>query len=528
MKNVYLLVIFLFVSFSVLSQETKYRYIVTFKDKGNYEEAMKDPHLFLSSRSIDRREKQGLSLDYIDAPLNKDYIDEIAGHFRVVGKSKWLNLVMIETDSRLEDGTYVMPDFVESAELVGTYTEESFSRTYCSKDIQGSTGTNHHGVMHKILSANGIVDMHNAGFRGKGKLIAVIDDGFCNIDDMEGGWEDNIICIKDFVNGCDDMMYQTGGHGTGVLSCMATDLPEKYVGSAPDAEYVLLRSEYLEAEEPAEQYYWTFAAEYADSIGVDIINTSLGYNNFDSEFADFLKEDLDGSSPMSRSVDIAVSRGMVVVCAAGNEGRLEWRLITVPADAFDVLSVGGLANGSLTDKADFSSVGPTADGRVKPDTMAPGISYYVNTGGSVSLGNGTSYASPIFAGGVACLWEALPDLTSYEIVDMIRRGGSLYLSPNDNMGNGVSNLYDIYMENRPSGISGVLSENIRYSNSCLYIPDFLVNSNVALSVYSPEGVNIHSGIIRETPYDLSFVPSGIYVVSVKSEDCFYTFKILRK
>lgn len=528
MKSGILFSLFLLGAVSVFPQGKVYRYIVTFKDKGDNLEALENPESFLSRRAVERRERQGLEFDSVDLPVCKEYVDRISSSFRVVGKSRWLNAVMIEMSDRAEADALEQLDFVEGTEWVGTYESEDFSGAYCMKDVTGNVTSDVHGVMQDILSVNGITDMHDEGFTGKNMMIAIIDDGFCNVDEIEGGWSDNIIAVKDFVNGCDDKMFLTGGHGTGVFSCMATNLENMYVGSAPDAGYVLLRSENLNAEEPAEQYYWTFAAEYADSIGVDIINTSLGYNTFDSDFESVTKDRLDGSSVMSRAVDIAVSRGMVVVCAAGNEGRLEWKLITVPADAFDVIAVGGLKDGSKSEKAEFSSIGPTADNRVKPDVMAPGTSYYITTGGYVSSGNGTSYASPIFAGGVACLWEAFPDLSSYEIVDMIRKGGSLYSSPTANMGYGVADVFDIYSENKTTGIESNHVQDIVYCDgNILYVSDGEKYPESSVSVYSVDGRMVHSGSFTGNSYDLSFLNNGIYMVYVKSGCVSHILKIVR-
>ena len=350
-------------------------------------------------------------------------------------------------------------------------------------------------------------------------MIAVTDDGFCNADSLQGGWQDRIVCAKDFVNNADSLVYDIGSHGMRTFACMGADVEGCVMGAAPGADYVLLRTEYLKGEQPAEQYYWAFAAEYADSIGADIINVSLGYNLFDDEYPSFTYDDLDASSPMSRCADIAATRGMVVVCSAGNEGSNSWKRITVPSDGVNVLAVGALAANSNSEKAHYSSIGPSADGRVKPDVAAPGTVHSINRNGVVVSGSGTSFAAPVMAGGIACLWEALPEVSAAGMIDIVRRSAGNYGNPDNQLGYGVPDLYKAYLDNR--GVDGLIStcaDTARVEGQSLIIPDsfasdittravlFDINGRVVMDIH-PKGVNRVS---------LHNLPKGFYVVELSS------------
>lgn len=503
------------------------RYVVKFSDKGDYSQALSEPERFLSARSLERRATQGIELDSIDAPLAEDYVSAVAGVGKIVGKSRWHNAVMVElADGEPVDGLAAL-DFVNSVEKVGTYTPENFSSYGCETEIECTETDDELGIMEGVLSVNGITEMHRLGFDGEGMLIAVTDDGFCNMDIIDGGWKDNIFVEKDFVAGKDSLVYRIGNHGVKVMSCMATDLRNKYVGSAPGAQYALLRTEYLLAEEPAEEYYWTFAAEYADSIGADIINVSLGYSAYDAAFGGLEHEDLDGSRTISRSADIAVSRGMVVVGAAGNEGNKPWRRICVPGDAFDIITVGALDN-NFTGVAGYSSVGPSADGRIKPDVTAPGAFSIVTLGGTLVFGSGTSFASPLVAGGVACLWQALPMLKSCDIIDIVKKSGNSYSSPDNSHGYGTADFFKAYSEYTGTGILPEETGNttFRIAGKTIYAGEsFMEGNDVTLSVYSVDGKMVYEGRNRSGAFCLSSVDDGIYLVNAMSGSRSEMFKV---
>lgn len=496
------------------------RYVVFFRDKGGKAGDVAHPEDFLSDRALARRGRQGIKVDSLDVPVYTMYINRMAETARIVGKSKWLNAVMVGVAGGDEAVREIEKlDFVVGIQRVGSYEKEELANASADWDLSGDRSDDPCGVSRPVLSVNGIVSLHDDGFTGQGIMIAVTDDGFCNVDSLQGGWQDRIVCAKDFVNNADSLVYDIGSHGVRTFACMGADVEGCVMGAAPGADYVLLRTEYLKGEQPAEQYYWAFAAEYADSIGADIINVSLGYNLFDDEYPSFTYDDLDASSPMSRCADIAATRGMVVVCSAGNEGSNSWKRITVPSDGVNVLAVGALAANSNSEKAHYSSIGPSADGRVKPDVAAPGTVHSINRNGVVVSGSGTSFAAPVMAGGIACLWEALPEVSAAGMIDIVRRSAGNYGNPDNQLGYGVPDLYKAYLDNR--GVDGLIStcaDTARVEGQSLIIPDsfasdittravlFDINGRVVMDIH-PKGVNRVS---------LHNLPKGFYVVELSS------------
>jgi subtilisin family serine protease len=286
--------------------------------------------------------------------------------------------------------------------------------------------------------------LHEAGFKGQGMTIAVVDGGFHNFDRIPALDNVKVLGTKDFVNPNSDI-YAEATHGLSVLSCMATNKPGVMIGTAPEASYWLLRSEDSDSEYPIEQDYWVAAVEYADSVGVDLINTSLGYNEFDDSSMDFKLRDLNGKhSVISRAASRLADKGMILVCSAGNSGNSVWKKITPPGDAENVLTVGAIVwqTGVI---ASFSSVGNTQDGRVKPDVVAAGVrADVINSHGSQGKANGTSFASPIMCGMVACLWQACPTLTAKEVIELVRQAGDRAEFPDNIYGYGIPDMWKAY------------------------------------------------------------------------------------
>lgn len=280
--------------------------------------------------------------------------------------------------------------------------------------------------------------LHERGFRGKGMTIAVIDGGFFNTDVIPLLQSVNLLGTRDFVEpDSGGNVYGAEVHGTMVLSCMAANTPGVFVGTAPDAAYWLLRSEDSESEQPVEEDNWAAAIEYADSVGVDLVNTSLGYSDFDNKADNYAYWQLDGHHEIcSNSASLLASKGIVLCCSAGNEADNQWKLISVPADADDVLTVGALT--SKGKNTLFSSLGHASDGRVKPDVMAMGQDCAVaGRDGRLTTASGTSFASPIMCGMVACYWQAHPQLTALQVVEAVRQLGDRYAHPDNIYGYGT-------------------------------------------------------------------------------------------
>ncbi len=289
--------------------------------------------------------------------------------------------------------------------------------------------------------------LHNLGYLGNGMVIAVLDAGFTNVNTISAFthlWNENrILGYWDFVNN-NDSVFDKNAHGTAVLSTMAGIKSGEIIGTAPNASYWLLRSEDAPTETISEEYNWLAAAEFADSAGADIINSSLGYTTFDNPAEDHTYADMDGNTTIiTKAADLAFSKGILVVNSAGNSGSETWHYIGAPADGKNVLSIGAVDHDGSC--ASFSSRGPTYDGRIKPNVTTIGKnSAIVNTDGNVVYGSGTSFSSPEMAGMAASLWQAFPTKTNAEIKDAIERSASQYNSPDANLGYGIPNFRKAY------------------------------------------------------------------------------------
>lgn len=431
------------------SAEKVYKYRVSLKDKVGTTYSIDKPEEFLSERAIERRNRQQLPIDETDLPVSGKYVDELkATGARLVTTSKWNNTVVLEvSDTLLMDGIS-KKSFVTGVKKVWVSPDSIPPRNMKrKKEVKNKVEKTdvHYGNALRQIEIHGGDSLHSAGFSGKGMHVAVIDAGFYNADEIKFFRKMDLLGTKDFVNPNSDI-YAENAHGLMVLSCMAANLPKVFVGTAPEASYWLLRSEDNDSEQPIEEDYWAAAIEFADSVGVDVVNTSLGYYEFDEGFPAYRYRDLDGHySLMSHSASLAADKGIVVVCSAGNSGDDPWKKVTPPGDSENVLTVGAITKDLVN--ARFSSIGNSADGRIKPDVMAVGVSSVVTgTDGSVSKGNGTSFASPIMCGIVTCFWQACPWLTAKEVIEAVRQVGDRVDYPDNIYGYGVPNLWKAYQK----------------------------------------------------------------------------------
>ena len=298
----------------------------------------------------------------------------------------------------------------------------------------------------QIKMLNGI-KLHEAGFKGKGMRVAVVDAGFMNVDRISVFDSLRLLGTHNVVFP-GRSVFIGDDHGTKVLSCLAADAPGLMVGTAPQAEYWLIKSEDSRSEFPIEEDYWTAAMEFADSVGVDVVSSSLGYFSFDVEALNYHQDQLDGrTSLISRAAKMASSKGILLFSSAGNEGGGSWGKITFPADAPDILTVGAITDRKK--KSNFSSVGFTADYRVKPDVVALGTGCCViDPTGNIRYANGTSFATPILAGLGVCLWQAFPSLTNKDIISLLQRFGSKFEQPDAELGYGIPDVYKAYKQER--------------------------------------------------------------------------------
>ncbi|MCQ2094913.1 MAG: S8 family serine peptidase [Bacteroidaceae bacterium] len=480
-----------------------YKYRVSLKDKKNSEFSTRHPEAFLSQKAIERRKRQHIRIDRTDLPVNRSYISAIEGTgAKVILTSKWNNTVVVstadtgiidrirelacvtdvrkvatytkpravsdtdrhslidrtdlskeaETDKETvpekpdtiimnPDGQLTMEQFQNMVSFINRHFNNKKSNQSADDIIQINNGYYGNGRQ-QIEQLNGTA-LHSAGFDGKGMVIAIIDGGFYNADIIPGFKNTRILGTKDFVEPGSDI-YNAQSHGMMVLSCIGSNVPDSFVGTAPNASFWLLRSEDGDSEQLIEEDNWAAAIEYADSVGADVVNTSLGYSSFDNHADDVQYYELDGRTHLiSISASMCADKGMILVNSAGNSGNDRWKLITPPADAINTLTVGAInAHGQNTL---FSSLGLASDGRIKPDVTAMGEAACVyDVDGTLVAANGTSFSSPITCGMTACLWQALPNLTAKQIMDIIRKSGSMAEHPNSVYGYGIPDFFKAY------------------------------------------------------------------------------------
>lgn len=424
---------------------------VKFTDKNNSPFSIEEPTVFLSERAIERRKRQNIKIDEMDLPVNPEYLNTIRELGGVVyTTSKWMNAATVYVDDLTLQKIRNLP-FVELSEPVGRYTTPKPQRTRPKtgdKSVDYIWHNEHYGYGdNQIKMLNGDI-IHTMGFDGKGIMVAVLDGGFSNVDIMP--FFDSLRVNNRLLNGWDMVdndgyLYESSSHGSQVLSTMAANLPGLLIGTAPGATYVCVKTEDVGSELRIEEDNWVAGIEYADSLGVDVVNSSLGYTTFNITSMSHKYEDMDGkTSRATIGADIAASKGMMIVVSAGNEGRSKWKYMGAPADGNNVLAVGGVNRKG--ERVAFSSQGPTFDGRVKPNVMARGGQTVVASLYSykVDSADGTSFASPVMAGMVASLWQAFPSKTNFEIMKAIQESADKYDAPNDKEGYGTPDFYRAY------------------------------------------------------------------------------------
>ncbi|WP_259014888.1 S8 family serine peptidase [Emticicia fluvialis] len=443
MRKILLFVSVFIYQFSALAQN---QYLVVFKDKANSTYSVNKPKEFLSERSIQRRAKQKIAITERDLPPNTAYLAELSkAGAKVLYKSRWLNAALIETNTATLDKILKF-SFVKGLEGAGDIRNARLNTdavVKTKKDKFAAERTADNSLSQTQLAMLGADKLHQRGFKGEGMLIGVLDAGFLNANNLtffkDLYAENRVLGTYDFVAN-EKSVYEDDNHGTRVLSCMAAYEDGKIVGTAYKASYLLLRTEDTASETRREEANWLFGAEMADSVGVDVINSSLGYTTFDDPSQDYKRTDLNGDRALAtRAADWAAQAGILVVTSAGNEGNDSWKYIGTPADADSVIAVGAVSASRVI--ASFSSYGPSADGRVKPELAAMGQSTLVGgANNTIVNSNGTSFASPLLAGFAASFWQAYPEFNNMQIRDFLIRSASQYESPDDRLGYGIPNF----------------------------------------------------------------------------------------
>lgn len=515
--------------------------LVFFKDKTGTEHRLEEPATFLSERALLRRERQGIALTERDLPVSKVYLDQVkAMGARVMYTTKWLNGALLEADRQVLKEIQEA-DFTVSREFpLGTLQVNAMDESQpLPPYVPMQPGqVFDYGNSFTQNSQTGIDKMHEAGFLGEGIRIAITDAGFFRADQIAGFdslfANQRVVATWDFV-AHEPHVYEDNRHGMQVLSVLAGYEPGRLIGAAFRAEYVLLRTENAASENRLEEFNWLVGAEFADSLGVDIINVSLGYNLFDQTRDDYKKKQLDGNTALiTIAADLAVATGMLVVSSAGNEGSNSWRTLTAPADGDSVLAVGATNTFGL--KAPFSSHGPSADRRVKPDVAAQGSGVIVYNGnGQIGTNSGTSFAAPLVTGLAAGLWQAYPSLSVMELVQLIKQSSSQFHAPDSLLGFGVPDfqLARAIMETTGKAGAAPLLQGIAVYpnpfNDTLYLDLPTRPQPYTILVHTLDGKQVltHNFLSQGNPLELDFtgLQPGMYVVGIHTPEGKRFFRI---
>ena len=557
MKKTILIILTLFFITTLFSQEAGLvKYILHFKDKGAVKAGSLNPSDYFTYKAVERRLKQRISFDQSDIPVSDQYINAISKTgATILTRSRWFNTVVIEANVDMIKEISALPFVSEIQPLIkndknlSSSTEPVFKNETVSPWMPEITKNatsdlyNYGTAFNQINQLKGQY-LHNMGFRGQGMLIAVIDGGFNSVDKMTCfdslRANNQIKGTRDFAQPGNNV-YATSmaSHGTSVLSCMGANISGQMIGTAPKAEYWLLRSEVVETESIIEEYYWVSAAEFADSIGADLINSSLGYTTFDNTATSHTYADMDGNTTVvTKGADKAAEKGILVVNSAGNSGGAGWWYIGAPADGDSVFTIGAITAAGV--RSGFSSVGPTSDGRIKPTVAAQGSNtaiYYLNNQNVQTLGtgNGTSFSSPVMCGITACLWQAFPDLNNMQIIELIKASASQASQPDSLLGWGIP---DFLASINTLSLSTNENRLVAFPNP---VVDKLtigfpvsIQGEFNIEIVNLQGKIVYShkrdeGSIRSIQInDTGYLPSGIYLIKVSNKSVIYSGKIIKK
>ncbi|GMV78588.1 MAG: hypothetical protein AMXMBFR79_17190, partial [Chitinophagaceae bacterium] len=449
-------------SFLVIKNaEAQYtRYIIQLKNKATNPYSLSNPSAFLSQNSLDRRTTYNINLDSTDLPITPRYIDSIrlSGNVIILNKSKWLNQVAIKTTDATAINKILTLPFVANISTVAAKPSNNNSiKPNIEKDLkeiisqenmvqqknQSVSNFYDYGLTTNEAKLHNVQFLHNIGMRGQNMLLAIIDAGFYRYTSLSSfdsmNLNNRVKDSWDFVSNHASVV-EDDSHGMSCLSTIVGNIPGNFIGNAPETNVLLYRSEEAATEYPIEEFNWVCAAERADSAGATIITTSLGYSTFDDATFNYTYSQMNGRTTIAAKGGVFAHRkGMLLFTAMGNEGGSSWKYLSTPADIDSTISVGAVNVQGIV--SSFSSYGPSADGRVKPEASAVGWNAYVqSSNNTIMQGNGTSYACPKMAGMGVVLWQAFPEFKNYTIREAIIKSGSNYFNPNDRIGYGIPDM----------------------------------------------------------------------------------------
>ena len=542
MRQAFLVLIVTF----TLSLNAQSQYWITFKDKGVHADALlNNPESFLSSNVLARRSLFDIPITKSDLPVHQAYLTQISALGAAVTKqSKWLNGVFVETSdpnfqSKLATLNFIKNVVPITSQKQGNFQDKLNNNVVNNKCVDGSPI---YGCGFDAINMLQGQFLHQQGFTANSIEIAVMDNGFQNVNSNRFfdslNLQNKIHGIYNYVND-NANVFVNGDHGSEVMSTMAANMKDSLVGTAPDANYYLFITEDNNNEGLAEEINWAMAAEWAETnLGTWVIlSTSLGYSEgFSDPSTNHVYADMDGNTTIiTTAADLAAQKGLLVVNSAGNEGTANWRYITAPADGDSVLAVGAVDFEGLA--AEFTSFGPSADGRIKPNVSALGRRVVIaDKNGVLGLTNGTSFSAPIIAGMAACLWEAFPSKSNMEIINAIEQSAHLYYNPNDQLGYGIPNFEKAYEilaiaeANEAEGLrifpNPVEEElNIFFLNQEAHIPYQLVISDMSGRVWLENSEKKDSYAEALLVAEL---PAGIYAVFVQQGKNKYRAKFIKR
>jgi len=528
MKRLLWFLVLMFPLFSV-GQES---YWVFFTDKNLETEPA------LSPQSIDRRIMQEIPIDYYDFPVNRDYLAALSAmNVKPVGSSRWLNAAFIEAPAGVVQEIEKLP-FVRRIERSVGYTFVAASDLNDLTFRDASAENDFYGAARAQFEMIGADWFHEAGLNGSGITVALFDAGYTNSESLS--FFQSIFDYGHYLGGvdfvADTALFGFSTHGTLVWGPMAARDSGNYSGLATEADYWLFRTEDVGSEKHIEEYNWLAAAEFADSVGVDVINSSLGYTRFDVGEGDYTYADLDGNTTIiTRAADMAASRGILVVNSNGNYYNDGWTYMGAPADGDSVFSVGAVNINE--EHAGFSSIGPTYDGRVKPDVAAMGEdAVLVHPFGNIVTGNGTSFSSPIIAAAATALWAEFPQASAEEIRQVIRRSAHQYNDPEPYLGYGIPNFrlaYDLLANGVEADPSNdlLVYPNPFYRDFQILFPSDVVAESMNVRLINSSGQTVYSERLPFAyftriilPFDL---PYGVYYLDISAAGNTYRSIMIR-
>lgn len=532
----------------VLAQVAPNYYAIKFTDKDNNSYSLDAPQDFLSQRSLERRTNQSIAYDMTDLPITEEYVQQVAAiGVEVKRRVKWINTILIKTtNSSLIDDILELP-FVEGATKIANVSqypplkpknffevEENLGGSISNAQTFKSTSELDYGqAQQQIALINGI-PLHDMGYQGQGMMIAVLDGGFIGVPErivFDSLYANNqILGAVDFASEDNDP-FSGSTHGTKVLSTMGANWPGQMIGTAPKADYWLIRTEFTDSEYIIEEYNWLVGAAFADSVGADIINSSLSYTVFDDPDMDHTWLDLNGNATIvTKGADLAAKKGILPVNSAGNEGNSSWQYIGCPADGDSVFAIGATdLSGNI---AGFSSRGLPMDPRIKPNISAVGSGTTVADANNdfITTSSGTSFSSPTIAGMTACLWQANPGFNNKQIMEALEMSSSQATNPDKDYGYGIP---DYEAANAIVGLKPI--EDRKYSNLQVY-PNPAISSVFILTEESYSSVkifNTNGQIVTQLETQASEVSieglkSGIYLLQIITEKGILTSKFLKQ